>query len=100
VAVDSTKGGAIYKGLAIVAATAGHGARLYAADFHNAKVDVFDGSFAPVNQAGAFTDRHIPKHFAPFGIQNIGDRIFVTYAKQDADAEDNVSGNGLGLVDV
>jgi uncharacterized protein (TIGR03118 family) len=35
--------GAIYKGLAIDSATAGH--FLYATDFHNGKVDIFDSSF-------------------------------------------------------
>jgi uncharacterized protein (TIGR03118 family) len=88
--------GAIYKGLAI----ATNPARLYATDFHNARVDVFDGSFTPINTPGAFTDPNLPAGFAPFGIQNIGDQIFVTYAKQDADAEDDVAGQGLGFVDV
>ena len=37
--------------------------------------------------------------YGPFGIQAIGDWIFVTYAKQDADAEDDVQGFGLGFVD-
>jgi uncharacterized protein (TIGR03118 family) len=86
---------AIYKGLAI-AATAG-GPRLYAADFHNAKVDVFDGSFSPV--PGGFVDPSLPSGYAPFGIQTIGDRVFVSYAKQDADAEDEVAGQGKGFVD-
>jgi uncharacterized protein (TIGR03118 family) len=47
----------------------------------------------------AFRDPDIPSHFAPFGIQSIGDDIFVTYAKQDADAEDDVAGRHLGFVD-
>jgi len=88
--------GAIYKGLAI----ATNPSRLYATDFHNGRVDVFDGNFMPVNTPGAFTDPKLPAGFAPFGIQNIGDQIFVTYAKQDADAEDDVAGQALGFVDV
>jgi uncharacterized protein (TIGR03118 family) len=88
--------GAIYKGLAIAA----NPARLYATDFHNGRVDVFDGNFMPINTPGAFTDPNLPAGFAPFGIQNIGDQIFVTYAKQDADAEDDVAGQALGFVDV
>jgi uncharacterized protein (TIGR03118 family) len=87
--------GAIYKGLAIAATAAGP--RLYAADFHNAKVDVFDGSFNPV--LGGFVDSALPSGYAPFGIQTIGDRVFVSYAKQDADAEDEVAGQGKGFVD-
>ena len=88
--------GAIYKGLAISA----NPDRLYAADFHNGTVDVFDGSFTPIHNPGQFTDPDLPPGFAPFGIQNIGDQIFVAYAKQDADAEDDVAGQGLGFVDV
>ena len=82
--------GAIYKGLAIA------GGMLYANDFHNGVVDVFDGSWARVNH---FTDPGLPSGYAPFGIQAIGSRIFVSFAKQDADAEDEVAGQGLGFVD-
>jgi uncharacterized protein (TIGR03118 family) len=62
-------------------------------------VDVFDDTFTLLNLPGAFTDPKIPDHFAPFGIQDIDGTIFVTYAKQDADAEDDVDGRGLGFVD-
>jgi len=89
----------IYQGLAI-GESSGHAPRLYATDFHNGKVDVFDGSFGAVHVAGAFEDAQVPKSFAPFGIQNIGGKIFVTFAKQDADAEDNLNGQGKGFVDV
>jgi len=96
VAVPST--GAIYKGLAI--ATTAAGSFLYAADFHNARVDVFDSTFAPVTVPGAFTDPDLPKGFAPFGIQTLQGQIYVAYAMQDADAEDEIAGEGLGFVDV
>src|SRR5689334_12637946 len=89
--------GAIYKGLAIDSATAGQ--RLYATDFHNGKVDIFDSSFHAVTIAGAFTDPNLPEGFAPFGIQNIGGTIYVTYALQDEDKEDDVAGPGNGFVD-
>jgi uncharacterized protein (TIGR03118 family) len=88
--------GAIYKGLAI--ADSADGPRIYAADFHNAKVDVFDGSFGLVPNSG-FVDPALPSGYAPFGIQTIGDRVFVTYAKQDADAADEIAGQGKGFVD-
>jgi uncharacterized protein (TIGR03118 family) len=88
---------AIYKGLAIDSATDGH--FLYATDFHNGKVDIFDSSFHAVTIAGAFTDPNIPAGFAPFGIQNIGGTIYVTYALQDDDKEDDVAGPGNGFVD-
>jgi uncharacterized protein (TIGR03118 family) len=88
--------GASYKGLAI--GTVGSDCFLYAADFHNAKVDVYDASFGLQSWDGAFVDPGIPSGFAPFGIQNLNGMIFVTYAKQDADAADEVAGDGLGYV--
>src|SRR5689334_15303832 len=89
--------GAIYKGLAIDSRTAGQ--FLYATDFHNAKVDVFNSSFHAVTLAGSFTDPNIPAGFAPFGIQNINGTIYVTYALQDENQEDDVAGPGNGFVD-
>jgi uncharacterized protein (TIGR03118 family) len=88
---------AVYKGLAIDSATAG--TLLYATDFHNGKVDIFDSSFHAVTIAGAFTDPALPAGFAPFGIQNIGGTIYVSYALQDADRHDDVAGPGNGFVD-
>jgi uncharacterized protein (TIGR03118 family) len=90
--------GAIYKGLAIAQPTPGH-PLLYAADFHNARVDVFDGAWQDVTPAGAFVDPMLPAGYAPFGIQTIGSRVFVSYAQQDADAEDEQAGQGRGFVD-
>ena len=81
----------MYKGLTTV------GDKLYATDFHNGRVDVFDASFKPVT--AAFTDPKLPKGYAPFGIQALGTSIFVTYAKQDAAKKDDVAGNGFGYVD-
>jgi uncharacterized protein (TIGR03118 family) len=98
VAVDHSGIGAVYKGLAI-ASTPG-GDFLYATDFHNGRVDVFDGSFDQVSMPGAFVDPAIPAGYAPFGIQSIGATIVVTYAKQDAAREDDVAGQGHGFVDL
>lgn len=99
VAIDNSAKNAIYKGLAIGAN--GTTQLLYATDFHNARIDVFDNTWAPVTlAAGAFVDPKIPTGYAPFGIQAIGGNVFVTYAKQDADAHDDVHGPGLGFVDV
>ena len=89
--------GAIYKGLAIDSAT--NGQFLYATDFHGGAVDIFDASFHAVTMPGAFTDPTLPAGFAPFGIQNIAGTIYVTYALQDEDKEDDVSGPGNGFVD-
>ena len=93
---DRSDVGAIYKGLAIADTAAGP--RLYAADFHNARIDVFDGSFGLVPDSG-FVDPGLPAGYAPFNVQTIGDRVFVAYAKQDEDAEDEIAGQGLGFVD-
>jgi len=98
VVVNRAKQHAVFKGLAI-ASTSG-GDRLYATDFHNARVDVFDASFHQIHMPGAFTDPGIPAGYAPFGIQAIGGDIFVTYGKQDAEGHDEVDGPGLGFVDM
>jgi uncharacterized protein (TIGR03118 family) len=89
---------AVFKGLAIAQPTVGN-PLLYAADFHNAQVDVFNGAWQNVTPAGSFVDPSVPAGYAPFGIQTIGSSIFVTYGKQDADAHDEVDGQGLGFVD-
>ena len=97
VAVDHSTDGAVFKGLA--KGDLNGKTYLFATDFHNGKVDVFDDTFAEQHWAGAFTDRRIPRGFAPFGVQNLNGTIFVTYAKQDADAHDDVAGRGNGFVD-
>jgi uncharacterized protein (TIGR03118 family) len=98
VAVPNAGADASYKGLAI--AKTPFGDFLYAADFHNARVDVFDGSFHLVTPHRAFVDPDLPRGFAPFGIQNLLGRIYVAYAKQDDKGEDEVAGEGLGFVSV
>jgi uncharacterized protein (TIGR03118 family) len=90
---------AAYFGLAL--AVGRKHALLYAADFHGAKIDVFDEHFDRVDlQPGAFTDPALPAGFAPFNVQELGGKIYVAYAKQDEEAEDEVPGPGLGYVDV
>jgi uncharacterized protein (TIGR03118 family) len=91
--VDNSSQGAIYKGLATL------DDRLYATDFHNGRVDVFDSSFKPVTTSGAFKDPKVATGFAPFGIQAIGNDVFVTYAKQDAAKKDDVPVPGQAYVD-
>ena len=95
---EATTPGAIYKGLAI--ANKGSTTMLYAANFHAGTIDVFNDSFAPVTVPGGFVDPNLPAGFAPFNIQEIAGRLVVAYAQQDADAEDEVAGAGLGFVDV
>ena len=95
---DLSASGAVYKGLAL--GSSGGKNYLYAADFGLGRVDVFDAGFNPVALAGSFADPTVPVGFAPFNIQNVGGRLYVTYALQDADAHDDVSGRGNGYVNV
>jgi uncharacterized protein (TIGR03118 family) len=90
--------GAVYKGLAL--AHSPSGPMLLATNFHDNRIDVFDGSFVPVPAAGRFSDPTLPDGYAPFNVAEINGQIFVTYAKQDADAEDDVAGPAHGFVDV
>ncbi len=90
---------AVYKGLAI--GSVGTANFLYATDFHNSKVDVFDTNFTePAAMQGLFVDPAPVAGFAPFGITAAGTQLYVTYAMQDAAAHDEMLGAGLGYVDV
>ena len=82
---------AVYKGLALL------GNQLFAANFRGNSVDVFNSDFSA---AGSFTDATVPAGFAPFGIQNLGGTLYVTFAKQDAAKHDDVRGAGNGFVDI
>ena len=90
----ATSVGSVYKGLAI--GNNGVADHLYATDFVNGHVDVYDSSFTKVSLAGSFTDPTLPKGYAPFGIQNIGGNIYVTFAKSGG--HDEVDGATLGFV--
>lgn len=98
ITVDNTKAGSVFKGCV----TGGTAAApvLYATDFHNGVVDMFDANFKPIASTTAFVDSSIPAGFAPFGIANLGGKIYVSYAKQDAAKHDDVAGAGNGYVDV
>lgn len=94
-----SKEGAIFKGLAF--ASDGTNRFLYATDFHNGKIVVLNSRFEEVSLvAGAFSDPNLPANYAPFGIQNLNGNLYVTYALQDADKEDDVRCAGCGFVDV
>jgi uncharacterized protein (TIGR03118 family) len=73
---------------------------LLAANFHDNRIDVFDSSFHPVAVNLLFRDRSLPRGYAPFNVAEFGNRVFVTYAKQDADGMDDVAGSGHGFIDV
>jgi uncharacterized protein (TIGR03118 family) len=94
-----TSSTAVYKGLAL--GVSGVNTQLYATDFHNNRIDVFSNTFGQVSLgAGAFTDPTLPTGYAPFGIQNINGKLYVSYALQDGSAHDDVAGPGNGFVDV
>lgn len=82
--------GSIYKGLAI------HGDTLYTTDFAECKVEAIDGTFTEFDTAGEFEDATIPAGYCPFGIQAVGDSIFVTYALKSG--VDDLAGQGHGFV--
>jgi len=88
--------GAVYKGLAI--GNNGSGFFLYAANFHSGHIDVFDNNFNPVSLSGAFTDPALPAGYAPFNVQMLNGKLYVTYALQDAAKHDDVAGAGNGFV--
>ncbi len=75
IAVNNSSSGAIYTGLAITSHSSGN--LLYAADFWNNKVDVYNGTFQLAN---SFTDTNLPAGFAPFGIQDINGQVYVAFA--------------------
>lgn len=90
--------GSVYKGLAI--GNNGSADFLYAANFGLGTVDVFDSNFHPASLSGGFQDPALPTGYAPFNIQNIAGKLYVTYALQDAAKMDDMAGPGHGFVDV
>ena len=88
---------AIYKGATLGMAN-GHNF-LYVTNFHTGRVETYDENFRKVNPRG-FVDHTLPAGYAPFGIRNFNDNIYVTYALQDAKGEDDVAGPGNGFVNV
>jgi uncharacterized protein (TIGR03118 family) len=90
---------AVYKGLAL--GTVNGASFLYATDLHNNKIDVFDTNFAkPADMQGKFIDPNMPTGFVPFGILALNNQLYVTYAMRDGAMHDEITGAGLGYVDV
>ncbi len=101
--------GAVYKGLAIatastpiIAGDASSTAVLYASNFRAGTIEVYDANLTQVTRlpAGAFRDPRLPARYAPFNVQVLNGKVYVTYAKQDATRHDDVGGPGHGFVDV
>ena len=87
--------GAVYKGLALLTNSAG--SWLLATDFHDNRIDVFDATFTLVHSM-RFRSVGIPSGYAPFDVAVFGKRVFVSYAKQDAERHDDVAGAGHGFI--
>jgi uncharacterized protein (TIGR03118 family) len=96
--IDHSKAGAVYKGLAI-GMTAG-GPRIYVTNFAAGTVEVYDSKFRRINKNVGFRDEKLPANYAPFGIQNVGGNIVVTFAHRKPGSLDEDHGPGLGYVDV
>lgn len=99
--IVSSNPGHVYTGMTIASRTGAN--FLYAADFANGRIDVFNGSF--VLQSSAlfpFADPTIPNSpgniFSPFNVQNISGSLYVTYAKLDPVTGGVVNGPGNGYV--
>jgi len=96
--IDNSASGAVYKGCALGGTT--DAPLLYAADFHNAKIDVWGGDLKAVDSAGGFSDTQVPSGFAPFNIASLNGKLYVSYAKQDDAKKDDVHGAGNGYIAV
>jgi len=94
--------GAVYTGLAIGQVTTGTSTAnyLYAADLEHRRIDVYDKMFQLVTLSGSFTDPNIPNSYSLFNIQNIGGKLYVTYAQQSHKEPDEETDRGSGFVDV
>lgn len=101
--------GAVYKGLAIatsnapiVAGDANSTALLYVSNFRTGTVEVYDTRFNKVTAlpTGAFSDSALPAGYAPFNVQVLNGKVYVSYARQDADRHDDAAGPHRGFVDV
>ena len=95
IAVNNSDKGAVYKALAI--GTNDNGSFIYATNFHSGWVEMYDSNFKWVKN---FTDTSVPMGYAPFGARVLNGKLYVTFALQDADAHDDVSGPGHGFIDI
>src|SRR4029077_3074971 len=90
---------------------------LYAANFNKGRVDVYDNAFRLVkltadpsdkncgdaeqrSSENSFVDEKLPRDYAPFNVQAVGNDIIVTYALHEEGARFETDGPGLGFVDI
>jgi uncharacterized protein (TIGR03118 family) len=89
--------GAVYKGLTIATDSSGT-THLYVTNFRAGTVEIYNPDFS---SGGTFTDPELTaKGYAPFNVQVLGSKLYVTFAKQNAEKHDDVAGHGFGFVDV
>lgn len=102
--VDTSPAGWIYMGIALVPTTTPT-PQLYAPNFATGTVDVYDSNWNLVAKpAGAFSDSAIPPGFAPFNIEYLNGKLYLTYARQSTGVAfggvSDIPGAGNGYVDV
>lgn len=88
---------AVYKGIALASDSGKQ--YIYATNFHNGTIDVFDSAYHYINTK-PFRDPTVPAGFAPFNIRNIEGVLFVTYAKQGPGKKEDQAGPGYGYVNI
>jgi uncharacterized protein (TIGR03118 family) len=122
VTVVRTSDGSSYTGLTV--GSINGNPYLYAANFTEARVDVYDSAFHRVNLQGMdsegnddhlgdgdddsryssenepFVDPRLPHDFVPFNVQAIGKDIVVTYVLHQEGSPFETDGPGLGYVDI
>ena len=96
--LQASHAGAAYTGLAF--GTVGTTPFLYAANFAQNSIDVYNAAWAPATVAGNFTDPNLPAGYRPFNIQNINGNLYVEYAQAGTGPTSPGRGAGLGIVDV
>ena len=98
ITVDNSAHGAIYKGLAVTDSPSNN--RLFAANFGQDRIDVWDKQFKAIIPPGLFSvpDGTIPKDYAPFNIQNSNGTLYVAYAKLSGTPGEELQGPGLGYL--
>ena len=94
-----SRAGAVYKG-AVILNSLLTAPVLAVTDFRGGFIETFLPGFASVALPGTFTDPSLPAGYAPFGIQVIGQQVFVTYALQDPAMLDPLFGSGNGIVSI
>src|SRR6266705_2637766 len=96
-ALDHQLSGAVYTGVAILTPSC-CAPFLAVANFHSGLIETYTTHFDLLAPAGSFTDPNLPAGYAPFGMQVVGNQLFVTYAVQDAAKQHPIFGAGNGIV--